>query len=122
MEAELSTPDYIKLNGADSVSVTLLHPVKLNGVSTTEITLRAPKVRDMRGAQRQGESDSEVEALLFATLAGAGPADFDDMRWTDYQRVQVGYFRLLDAGGKSTAGADRLTAQPGAAAPAAAAE
>lgn len=91
-------PDYITHLDADSVTVRLGRPTTINGQRVERVTLRAPLVSDMRAAQRQADSPEEVESILFATLAGMPGAQFyEHMRWSDWERLQRGYFCMLAA-------------------------
>ncbi|RQR45596.1 MULTISPECIES: phage tail assembly protein [unclassified Burkholderia] len=77
----------------DKVTVKLEYPIKLNGVECDTFTMRRPKVRDMRGAQKLAPNDAEEqELILFATLAETAPSDLDAMDMADYERVQDAYY------------------------------
>ncbi|ALX11460.1 hypothetical protein P350_07825 [Burkholderia cepacia JBK9] len=77
----------------EKVTVKLNYPIKLNGVECDNFTLRRPKVRDMRGAQKLAPNDAEQqELILFATLADVGPDDIEEMDMADYERVQDAYY------------------------------
>ncbi|MCG8294252.1 MULTISPECIES: phage tail assembly protein [Pseudomonas] len=89
------TPAYLSLE-ADRVSVKLSRPSECNGVQVDTITLRAPTVRDIRGAQQTGSGDDEQRELnLFASLAEIGVKDLEGLTLKDYTRLQAGYFRLV---------------------------
>lgn len=91
-------PDYITQLNADAVTVRLGRPTTINGQRVEQVTLRAPLVSDMRAAQRQADSPEEVEGVLFAALAGMpGPQFSENMRWSDWERLQRGYFCMLAA-------------------------
>ncbi|RKT98848.1 phage tail assembly protein [Burkholderia sp. Nafp2/4-1b] len=77
----------------DQVTVTLTYPIQLNGVSCDRLTLRRPKVRDMRGAQKLAPNDPEQqELILFASLAEVAPDELEAMDLADYERVQDAYY------------------------------
>ncbi|CAB3804885.1 phage tail assembly protein [Paraburkholderia caffeinilytica] len=83
----------------DSVTVRLDYPVAFDGVVRDALTLRRPKVRDMRAAQKIAPGDEEGQELaIFAALAGVSPNDLEGMDLGDYHRVQDAYFRLTSAG------------------------
>jgi len=83
----------------DSVTVKLNYPVAFDGVVRDTLTLRRPKVRDMRAAQKIAPGDEEGQELaIFAALAGVSPNDLEGMDLGDYHRVQDAYFRLTSAG------------------------
>ncbi|WMN15351.1 phage tail assembly protein [Pseudomonas piscis] len=88
-------PAWINL-AIDSVVVTLTKAVELNGVQCDKVTLRAPTVRDVRAANTAaGGDDEQRELALFASLAQVGSKDLEGMTLKDYQRLQAGYFRLV---------------------------
>ncbi|MFK3790922.1 phage tail assembly protein [Pseudomonas piscis] len=89
------TPAWMNLS-ADSVVVTLTKAVELNGVRCDTVTLRAPTVRDVRAANTAaGGDDEQRELALFASLAQVSSKDLEGMTLKDYQRLQAGYFRLV---------------------------
>ncbi|CAM2177595.1 hypothetical protein WT01_26675 [Burkholderia cepacia] len=95
----------------EKVTVKLNYPIKLNGVECDSFTLRRPKVRDMRGAQKLAPNDAEQqELILFATLADVGPDDIEEMDMADYERVQDAYYSfrsVRQAGQKDAQGAGK---------------
>ncbi|MCU7647116.1 phage tail assembly protein [Pseudomonas piscis] len=89
------TPAWMNL-AVDSVVVTLTKDVELNGVRCDTVTLRAPTVRDVRAANTAaGGDDEQRELALFASLAQVSSKDLEGMTLKDYQRLQAGYFRLV---------------------------
>ena len=81
---------------AESVAVTLTKPVEMNSVVSDKVVLRAPTVRDVRAANAAaGGDDEQRELMLFASLAEVGAKDLEGMTLKDYQRLQAGYFRLV---------------------------
>ncbi len=94
-QASKKTPAWMTLS-AESVVVTLTKAVEMNGVVCDKVTLRAPTVRDVRAANTAAGSDDEQrELMLFASLAEVGAKDLEGMTLKDYQRLQAGYFRLV---------------------------
>jgi hypothetical protein len=104
---EKMIPQWLR-PGTDVVTVTLSRPESFNGVKSNQVVLRAPTVRDMRAAQRLHPDDVEGRELaLFASLMQVAPADLEQLKLTDYNRIQEAYFRLVsDAGPDAGAGAD----------------
>jgi hypothetical protein len=83
----------------DSVTIRLNYPATFDGVVRDTLTLRRPKVRDMRAAQKVAPGDEEGQELaIFAALAGVSPNDLEGMDLGDYHRVQDAYFRLTSTG------------------------
>lgn len=80
----------------DRVIVKLTKPSEANGVQVDQISLRAPTVRDIRAAQQgAGADDEQRELNLFASLAEVGVKDLEGLALKDYNRLQTGYFRLV---------------------------
>ncbi len=70
-------------------TVTLTYPITVNGTSISSITLRRPKVQDIKAASRQGSGvDEETETALIANLSGLAPSDIDQLDFADYLAVQ----------------------------------
>lgn len=89
------TPAWMVLS-AEGVVVSLTKPVQMNSVTCDKVTLRAPTVRDVRAANTAaGGDDEQRELLLFSSLAEVGAKDLEGMTLKDYQRLQAGYFRLV---------------------------
>lgn len=92
-------PAWLKLTPEAAV-ITLSRPSEINGVKIDTLTLRAPTVRDVRAATRlAGGDDEERELQLFASLAESGTKDLEGLLMLDYQRLQAGYFRLVQDDG-----------------------
>jgi len=78
-----------------TVTVPLDFPTKFDGVERDRLTLRRPKVRDMRSAAKVAPGDDDGQELaLFAALAEVAPNDLEDMDLADYNRLQDAYFRF----------------------------
>lgn len=93
---EKKIPAWLNLTD-EGVTVTLRYPTELNSIKTDRITLRAPTVRDVRTAQATSGNDAEQrEMQLFASLAEVSVKDLECLKLLDYQRVQEGYFRLVN--------------------------
>ncbi|TCK43478.1 tail assembly chaperone E/41/14-like protein [Paraburkholderia sp. BL8N3] len=79
----------------DTVTVKLNYPTAFDGVVRDSLTLRRPKVRDMRAAQKVAAGDEDGQELaLFAALAEVAPSDLEGMDLDDYHRLQDAYFRF----------------------------
>lgn len=79
----------------ETVTVPLDFPTKFDGIERDRLTLRRPKVRDLRAAQKVGAGDPDgVELALFATLAEVAPNDLEDMDLADYHGLQDAYGRF----------------------------
>lgn len=77
-----------------SKEIKLKYPVRLGSGQTIEkLTLRRPRVGDLRTAAQLG-SDSEQELALFSRLTGLVPEDLDALDLADYKALQ-NTFRLM---------------------------
>ncbi|ROV57145.1 phage tail assembly protein [Neisseria chenwenguii] len=75
-------------------TVKLKYPARLaTGQTLTELTLRRPKVGDIRAAAHLN-TDAEQELFIFARLTGLVPEDLDALDFADYKEVQR-VFRLM---------------------------
>jgi hypothetical protein len=64
--------------------------VILEGRATRELTLRKPKVKDIRISQKAGD-EIEAEMQLIRLLSGKETItteEFDEMPWSEYQKIQ----------------------------------
>lgn len=55
-----------------------------------KITMRAPKVRDIRAISHM-DNDDDREFALFCNLTGMVQSDLDDMDLVDYGKLQKAY-------------------------------
>lgn len=68
--------------------IKLDNPIKIDGVVVHEISLRAPKVRDLIAAGKKNISESEREVNLIANLAEISPETVQDLDLRDYMKIQ----------------------------------
>ena len=68
--------------------IKLDNPIKIDGVEVHEISLRAPKVRDLIAAGKKNISESEREVNLIANLAEISPETVQDFDLRDYMKIQ----------------------------------
>lgn len=78
-----------------SVKIELQTPVKMAGVDVSELTMRAPKVRDMIAVRKIPGSDVEQEVALFANLCQVTPAAIEELDMRDYKKLQDAYSGFL---------------------------
>jgi hypothetical protein len=84
--------------GTNTVTVPLAFPVSFDGVVRDRLTMRRPKVRDQRAAQKLFPDDPAGQELaLFAALAEVSPNDLEDLDLSDYDRLQDTFFRFRAA-------------------------
>lgn len=81
----------------EGVTITLRKPTEINQIKVDRVNLRAPTVKDVQQATVQSGGDAEKrELILFASLTGSGDKDIAAMTVVDYNRLQAGYFRLVE--------------------------
>lgn len=81
------------------MDITLKHPVKLaTGQQLAKLTLRRPKVRDLKEAQRASDKPEEQELALIARLAGLTPEDVEELDLADYKALADAFRGMLDQG------------------------
>ena len=81
----------------EGVTVTLRYKANFNGVLVDKLTLRAPSVKDFNAAKMIAAGDMEkMELHLFCSLLTATEADLVALKLKDYNRLQAGYFRLVE--------------------------
>lgn len=78
-----------------SATITLEYPVTHQGTEYTSLTMRRPKVRDSRDAQRGGGGNSDHEIRLFANLCEVPPSVIEEMDMKDYMQIQAAYEGFL---------------------------
>jgi len=89
-------PSWLELT-EEGATITLRKPVEINQIKVNRVSLRAPTVKDVQQATVQSGGDAEKrEMILFASLTQAGDKDIAGMTVVDYNRLQAGYFRLVE--------------------------
>ena len=83
------------MNAPSPASLDLRYPVTVAGEAVTRLTMRPPRARDSRDAQRGAGSAGDMEIRLFANLCEVAPAVIEDLHMADYQRVQELYQGFL---------------------------
>ena len=90
-----------------SETVTLQYPIKLaDGRSISALTLRRPKVRDLKNAQRNGggNADQEIALLAAITMEHLTPEDMEELDMADYGNVQAVFQKMVGSAGRTEAG------------------
>lgn len=75
--------------------ITLRYPVTVGGETPTTLTMRPPRARDSRDAQRQGGVSAEIEIRLFANLCEVTPAHIETLHMADYQQLTAAFEAFL---------------------------
>ena len=68
--------------------ITLKHPFTWESKPVKDLTLRAPKVKDMLTAVRVAENEAEQEVAMLANLAEVLPELIHEMHLGDYMQLQ----------------------------------
>lgn len=77
------------------VTVTLHWPVTVDGATVSSLTMRAPRARDSRDAQRGAAGPADTEIRLLANLCEVAPEAIEELHGVDYIRLQealAGFF------------------------------
>ena len=69
-------------------TIKLTHPITINGAPCAALSMRRPKVKDMRLARRGTEDAGDQEVALFANLCEVTPDDIDALDLADYGKLQ----------------------------------
>ena len=89
-------PKWLALND-DGVTVTLAYKANISGILVDKVMMRAPSVRDMEAAKAAGGGEyDKMEKNLFCSLITASETDLASLKVKDYNRLQAGYFRLVE--------------------------
>jgi len=87
-------------------TITLQYPFSFAGQTVAELSLRRPKVRDIRAMEKGKGSDSDRSIAMMANLAEVDPDLFDELDPVDFAQVNDWLEPILDpkarqAGSKS---------------------
>ena len=94
--AEKKDPSWLVV-GDDSVVVTLQGTAEFGGITVDTLTMRAPTVRDTRAATATAKGDYEqIEINMLCSLLGATEKEISALTTRNYNRLQAGYFRLVE--------------------------
>lgn len=67
-------------------TITLQHPINADGEDITELTIRRPKMRDIKRAQKH-KDDIERSMALIADLAEISPKAVEELDAADFEAV-----------------------------------
>lgn len=76
-------------------TITLKDPVTVAGQEYKDLTMRAPKVRDMLAASKASKNDADQELALFVNLCEVEREVLLEMSLADYAAVQREYKSFL---------------------------
>ena len=69
--------------------IKLQSPIKIEGVEINELSLRAPKVRDLLAISKGGGDDSEREIKLISNLSEIALEAIQELDLRDYMKIQL---------------------------------
>jgi len=72
---------------ADPNSIPLSVPITVQGRTIDTVTLRRPKVGDLRRMEKAGGGDLDKTLFLIGALAEMSPAEVDDLDARDLERI-----------------------------------
>ena len=78
-----------------NTTIKLNYPLTVDGKEVTEISMRRPKVKDQRNAEKSATDDAGREISLFSALTGINPEDLEELDMADYTRLQEAYRSFL---------------------------
>lgn len=113
MSKNTPIPSWMTEVKSSHITLKLSTPSELNGVTVDSVTLRTPRVSDMRAANTLFKGDPvQQDFYMYATVLECGMDDLEKLTVSDFNRIQEAYFRLASADGIETG----TTAPTGAAA------
>lgn len=89
-------PQWLTLT-AEGAVIKLAGPETLNGMQCDTITLRTPRITDVRAAEVVFPDNVRgLDLMLYSSLAGVGQKDMEGLTVKNYNRVNHAYFRLVE--------------------------
>lgn len=76
---------------SNSTTIKLASPIEISGAKVDTLTMREPRVKDMRIARKGGGDDADHEVTLFANLCEVTPLDIDNLTLPDYGKLQEAF-------------------------------
>ena len=89
----------------ETVEITLDYPIDTGKGRVEKLSVRRPKVKDLKAAARFGKTPEDQETGLFAVLTGLVPEDFNGMDLIDYAKLHDTFRGFLDRPGRSVGAA-----------------
>lgn len=81
--------------------ITLDHPFTFEGEEVTELTIRRPKMRDMKKAQKH-KDDMEKSIYMIADLAEVSPELVEELDTEDFGKVSAKVGEFMGVSGDTT--------------------
>ena len=83
-----------------ATTITLEEPVTVQGTEYSALTMRPPRARDQRDAQRGGGASAEIELRYFGNLCEVSPDVIAELHMYDFTQVQGVYRDFLRPAGE----------------------
>ena len=77
------------------MEVKLKYPIEFEGKKVEKLTVRRPKVKDLKDVSQKAQDDTERELLLFAKLTGQPVELIEELDLADYRQLQEAYASFL---------------------------
>ncbi len=90
-----------------SKTIQLIQKIKVDDIEVDTITIRRPRIKDQRAAEKITGDDADKEISLFAGLCGISPESIEELDMADYGELQDAYQSFLTKPGslkKNTTG------------------
>ena len=76
-------------------SITLDHPVKVDSHNYTLLTMRRPKVRDLKVARKVEGDALDQDSVLYANLCEVDPKVIDELDPVDFKKLDKKYEEMV---------------------------
>ena len=76
-------------------TIKLAYPIENDGETTTELTMRRPKLKDQLRVLSSKKSDAEKEMAMFCNLMEVSPELLKELDLADYGKIQEVYQGFL---------------------------
>jgi hypothetical protein len=78
-----------------NTNIKLDYPLTIDGKQVSELSVRRPKVKDQRNAEKAATDNAGQEISLFSALTGINPEDLEELDMADYTKLQQAYSSFL---------------------------
>ena len=75
----------------NATTIALEEPVTVDGTEVVSLTMRPPRARDQRDAQRSGGSPADIEFRFLGNLCEVSPETIAELHMVDFLAVQGAY-------------------------------
>ena len=72
----------------ERTNIQLKTPIQVNGATVSLLSMRRPKVKDMRAAAAAASDPASQEITLIANLCDLAPSDIEELDFGDYAAIQ----------------------------------